>query len=115
VQLPSFWSGAVVDDAFVKALLSNEGPSTPLLLPRDMSFSKYGSNEERMHMETDNQNSALLLNRPISFEQASDSVKNAKKYWGKQLRALIRWALLEQGGMDQIESDWYLERAGWCC
>lgn len=44
-------SGAMVDDAFVEALLSNEGPPPPPLLP--MSFSKYGGNEY-MPTEADN-------------------------------------------------------------
>jgi hypothetical protein len=67
-------SGAVVDDAFVSTAKQTKVP--PRLF-HDMSFSKYGSNEE--YMETDNR--ASLLNRPISFEQASDS-KNAKsKTW----------------------------------
>jgi chaperone BCS1 len=70
-------SGAMVDDAFVEALLNNEGLLRPPLLPRDIDFSKCGGNED-MQMETENQTPALLLHRPSSFEQISDSGKNAK-------------------------------------
>jgi chaperone BCS1 len=98
-------SGAVVDDAFVEALLSNEDPSTPPLLPREMSFGKYGSNDD-MHMETDNQNTALLLHpRPSSFEQVSDSIKHAKGSSGKATAGLDMMgpsALWSKAGMDQL-------------
>jgi chaperone BCS1 len=97
-------SGAMVDDAFVEALLSNEGTPSPPLLPRDMSFGKYGSNED-MHMETDNQNSALLLHtRPSSFEQVSDLAKNAKSSTGTKTAGLDMMgpSLWRKAGMDQL-------------
>jgi hypothetical protein len=88
-------SGTLVDDAFVEALLSNEGSPPPHFLPRDIDFSKYGGNED-MDMETDNQNSAPLLlhhHRPTSFEQVSDSAKNVKSSSGKRKTAT-------DGGLD---------------
>jgi hypothetical protein len=80
-------SGTLVDDAFVEALLSNEGLPRPSLLPRESNFSKYVGCEV-MQMETDNQNPALLLHRPSSYEQVSDSAKNAKSSGGKQKQPL---------------------------
>jgi SpoVK/Ycf46/Vps4 family AAA+-type ATPase len=96
-------SGAMVDDAFLEALLSNEGPPSPPLLPRDISFSKYGGNEDTQ-IETDNQYSALLLHRPSSFEQVSDSAKNAKSSSGKATAGLdvMGPSLWTKAGMDQL-------------
>jgi hypothetical protein len=94
-------SGAIVDDAFVEALLSNEGPPPAPLLSRDIS---YGGNDD-MQMETDhNQNIALLLRQPSSFEQVSDSVKNAKKCSGKTTAGLdvMGPSLWSKAGMDQL-------------
>jgi hypothetical protein len=97
-------SGAMVDDAFVKALQSNEGLPRPPLLPRESTFSKYGGSED-VQIETDNQNSALLFHRPSSFEQVSDSAKNAKSSGGGKnagLDMMMDPSQWNRAGMDQL-------------
>jgi chaperone BCS1 len=96
-------SGVVVDDAFVEALLSNEGTLPLPLLSRDTTFGKYGGNED-IQMEPDNQNSALLPHRPASFEKVSDSVNHAKSSTGTKTAGLdIKGpSFWSKAGMDQL-------------
>lgn len=95
-------SGAEVDDAFVEALLRTDGPTSLPTLSRDISFSKYGGDED-LQMATERQGSDLTFPQFGSFEQGSDSAKSpkssAKTAAGLDMMGPSLWS---KAGLDQL-------------